>query len=222
MTIPQAATVRPYRPEDRAAVFRIAADTAFFGEPIEAYFEDRHLFCDAFYSYYTDLEPENGWVACAEGRVIGFIVGSTDTKAYQRRLMRHILPPVVLRFLRGAYHPGPQAWRYLRALAAAAVHREFPHADLDRYPAHLHINLEAGWRGYGLGRRLMEAFIQRLKSMNVSGVHLHTTSMNRAACGLYRSCGFDLLDSRVTRIWAHLIREPVENRCYGLTLTCER
>ena len=50
--------VRPYRQGDRDAVHRIAADTAFFGEPVEAFLDDRRLFCDAFCSYYTDLEPE--------------------------------------------------------------------------------------------------------------------------------------------------------------------
>jgi hypothetical protein len=51
--------IRPYQPKDRESVFRIAADTAFFGAPIEAYMEDRNVFLDAFYAYYTDLEPEH-------------------------------------------------------------------------------------------------------------------------------------------------------------------
>lgn len=40
--------IRPYYPNDRDALFRIAGDTAFFGNPIEAYMEDRRLFLDAF------------------------------------------------------------------------------------------------------------------------------------------------------------------------------
>jgi hypothetical protein len=58
--------IRPYQPKDRESVFRIAADTAFFGAPIEAYMEDRNVFLDAFYAYYIDLEPEHAWVACSE------------------------------------------------------------------------------------------------------------------------------------------------------------
>jgi hypothetical protein len=48
--------IRPYQPADRQAVFRIGADTAFFGAPIEVCLEDRNLFLDAFYACYTDLE----------------------------------------------------------------------------------------------------------------------------------------------------------------------
>ena len=45
--------VRPYQPEDREAVLRLGADTAFFGAPIEACMEDRNIFLDAFYVYYA-------------------------------------------------------------------------------------------------------------------------------------------------------------------------
>ncbi len=46
---PPATTVRPYRPEDRAALLAIGADTGFFGAPVEAFYEDRRLVCDLLY-----------------------------------------------------------------------------------------------------------------------------------------------------------------------------
>src|SRR5687767_4188416 len=42
-------TIRPFELHDRESVFRLAADTAFFGEPLEAYLDDRRLFCDSLY-----------------------------------------------------------------------------------------------------------------------------------------------------------------------------
>lgn len=84
--------IRTYQPADRQAVFRIGADTAFFGAPIEAYMEDRDAFLDAFYAYYTDLEPEHTWVACADGEVVGFLAGCVDTRIHNRKLMRVIIP----------------------------------------------------------------------------------------------------------------------------------
>ncbi len=65
-------TIRSYEHPDRQAVLRIAAETAFFGEPLEIYLDDRRLFWDVFYRYYTDLESEHGWVACAGDQVVGF------------------------------------------------------------------------------------------------------------------------------------------------------
>ena len=57
---------------------RIAADSAAFGEPVEAFLDDRRLFWDAFYCYYVDFEPEHAWVAVVEQDVVGFLVGCTD------------------------------------------------------------------------------------------------------------------------------------------------
>ena len=67
-------TVRPYQVSDRESVFRIGADTAYFGAPVEAYMEDRNVFLDGFYAYYTDLEPEHAWVAILFGDVVWFLI----------------------------------------------------------------------------------------------------------------------------------------------------
>ncbi len=80
--------IRPYKPADRQAVFRIGGDTAFFGAPIEAYMEDRTAFLDAFYAYYTDLEPEHTWVAAANEEVVGFLTGCVDTRVHDRKIQR--------------------------------------------------------------------------------------------------------------------------------------
>ena len=210
--------VRPYVPADRVAVMRIAADTAFFGEPVEAFLEDRRLLAEAFCAYYADLEPEHAWVACAEGQVVGYLLGCLDTRAQRRRWAQKVLPRVAWRALKGRYRLGRRTARYAFAHVRALLRGEFPHADLAAYPAHLHINVEAPWRGRGLGRRLIEAFLAQARAAGVVGVHLETTSQNVAACRLYERLGFRLLAARPTRLWAGLIVGPVENRCYGMAL----
>jgi ribosomal protein S18 acetylase RimI-like enzyme len=210
--------VRPYNPADRAAVHRIAADTAFFGQSVEKTMDDRNLFCDAFYAYYTDVEPEHGWIATAGQEVVGFLMGCVETAGRGRRWLRHVLPRLVRRTLRGQYHIGKRTRTYLAALARAVLRGELPHVDLERYPAHLHINVDAAWRGRGLGRSLMEAYLGQLRQLRVPGVHLETTSMNQVACQLYEKVGFELLEARPTRIWAHLVDQAVELRCYGMRL----
>jgi len=216
--------VRPFHPADREAVFRIAADTAFYGAPVEAMLDDRRLFCDVFYRYYTDFEPERGWVAeVVEGgqaRVVGFLMGSTDP-ARRQRAMRGLIANVAWRALGGGYRVGPKTWRYAFALLGQALRRELPAADPQRYPAHLHINLEAGWRGQGLGRGLMQAYLDQLRALGLPGVHLHTTSLNAAACRLYEKMGFQLLDARPTRLPAALGLGTFENRCYGRRLSTD-
>jgi ribosomal protein S18 acetylase RimI-like enzyme len=210
--------IRPYQPTDRQAVFRIGADTAFFGAPIEAYMEDRNAFLDAFYAYYTDLEPEHTWVACADGEVVGFLAGCVDTRIHNWKLLRVIIPRLTGNLLRGKYHFGKRSVHYFGGLLGGLLRREFTRVDLETYPAHLHINVGSAWRGYKLGQRLMEAYLGQLRALGITGVYLDTTSLNEVACRLYEKMGFRLLDARPDRFWAKWFGHPVENRCYGLRL----
>jgi predicted N-acetyltransferase YhbS len=59
---------------------------------------------------------------------------------------------------------------------------------LQNFPAHLHTNLRQPYRGQGVGRELIDAFLSALSSQGVPGVHLH--------CGagpipFYEKCGFN-------------------------------
>lgn len=210
--------VRPYCSSDRQAVLDIAADTAFFGEPVEAFLDDRRLFWDAFYRYYTDWEPEHAWVACVDDHVVGFLMGCMNTEQQRRVVFREMWPRTMGNLIQGAYHLGKRTWRFVLRSALAFLRREYPSVDLNLYPAHLHINITAGWRGLGLGRRLLEAYLTQLRRLQVPGVHLETTNLNVIACHLYQRLGFRLLEARPTQMWVDLVHRPVENRCFGMKL----
>lgn len=213
-----ATTIRPFEPADRQTLFRIAADTAFFGEPIERYLDDRRVFTDLFYRYYTDFEPDLCWVAETGGVVVGFLAGCARSSKQDETIRRFLLPEVLKGLIRRRYRIGRKTLRYATALALAALLGEIPPANQTEYPAHLHINLDAAYRGLGLGRRLMAAYLSQLEQMAVPGVHLHTTNINQAACVLYKRMGFTLIAQRPTRIWKHLVDKPVVNRLYGKRL----
>jgi ribosomal protein S18 acetylase RimI-like enzyme len=196
---------------------RIAADSAAFGEPVEVILEDRRLFCDAVSRYYLDYEPEHAWVAVVEPEV----VVSCRLHGWARRaacLATRILPRLAWGLLRGRYRVGSRTWQQACNELAAVMRREFPPVDSARYPAHLHINVDAAWRGRGAGRSLMEAYLAQLRSMGVPGVYLRTTNLNVAAGALYTRLGFQLLGARPTRLWGQATDQPVENLCYGLRL----
>jgi ribosomal protein S18 acetylase RimI-like enzyme len=67
----------------------------------------------------------------------------------------------------------------------------------------------------------MTAYLDQLRELGVPGVFLDTTDINAAACRLYESLGFTLLDKRQTTVWREVIAGPVENRSYGLKLVSE-
>jgi GNAT superfamily N-acetyltransferase len=67
----------------------------------------------------------------------------------------------------------------------------FPHfsALTPRWPAQLHVNLDAGWRGRGIGARLVAAFSDLARTGGAPGVHVVTTRGARNV-GFYLANGF--------------------------------
>jgi ribosomal protein S18 acetylase RimI-like enzyme len=208
--------IRPYEPRDRLAVWRLAADTAFFGDPVEAFLDDRALFCDAFVAYYTDWEPEHIWVAEGSGAVVGYLTGCRDNQRRGHILRAHILPRVLWGLIGCRYRIGHKTLRFGWRGVLAWVQRAGPHAALDRFPAHLHVNVATEVRGQGVGRALIEAMLAHFWGLGVPGVHVHTTSHNQAACHLYAKAGFYLLAAAPTSLWRGLVDGPIESRIYGI------
>ena len=216
------ASVRPYRAPDRAAVLQIAADTGFFGAPVEAFLDDRRLMQDVFVAYFVDREPEHLWVAEAEGEVVGYISGSTGGSRASRGRAR-TAAVAALRLVTLRYRVGRRTVRYFGRVAAAVLRGDYPHADLVQYPAELHINLAQAARGLGLGKSLMNACLDQMSALDLPGIHLNTTSLNTAAVRMYDKMGFQLLGRKRTRLWEPWLHgAQVENLVYGKRLLTRR
>ncbi len=212
-------SIRPFRSEDRDGLFKIAADTAFFGEPIEIYMEDRRIFLDAFYAYYTDYEPEHSWVATANDEVVGFLTGCVDSARKDQIVNKQINPKMLFRLLTGYYRVGPKARRYLWRMLKSKRNHLHPSINLAEYPAHLHINVDEKWRGHGIGIRLMKVYLDQLTYLKVPGVHLGTSSENLVACQLYEKLGFKLVEEKPSILWDGIVDHPVQNRAYAMKLS---
>ncbi len=65
---------------------------------------------------------------------------------------------------------------------------EFAHLSR-RFPAHLHINLTAAWRGRGIGVKLIEAFAAHARRAGAPGMHVVTAEGARNN-HFYMKCGF--------------------------------
>jgi ribosomal protein S18 acetylase RimI-like enzyme len=182
--------VRPYVPGDRAEVRRIFAETADAGGPIEGFFHDRELAADLVTGPFLDVEPEWSWVAESDGKVAGYLTGAVRTD-FRRRWK--VAVGGTKAFLRAA---GRRTfWRRSTARMAAAGFLTFLRGGatpsvLRRYPASLHIDLDSAFRGAGLGRRLMDCFIDQARSLGVPGVHAVVRGDNRSAHAFFRRMGF--------------------------------
>lgn len=212
-------SVRPYQPRDRDAIRRIYADTAFFGEPVEAYFDDRDLFADLGIDAYLDHYPQYTWVAGSAETVVGYIVGCPlgDAKIRRHNLAR--LPCLVWHLAAGRYRVGRKTLAYVYDQALAAIRRELIEIHSALYPANLHINLLPEYRGRGLGSAMLHAYLGNLRARGIPGVHTVSSSRNEAALRMYRRFGFTVLAERTTRMWArHVGGEPVRLIGLGLRL----
>jgi ribosomal protein S18 acetylase RimI-like enzyme len=212
------ATIRHYQTADQQKVLEISADTAFFGEAVEAFLDDRQLYMDAFGRYYTDQEAQYAWVAENLEGVVGFLFGCADTPLHAKRWRSYILRVVLLKAVSGKYKLGKKTASFAWGMLMGSLRDEQANIDLMEFPAHLQIDIRDGYRGAGLGKKLIEAYLEQLQGMNICGVHLETTSHNEAACHLYEKIGFHMLDEKPNRFWTRMLGYAVYNRSYGLKL----
>jgi ribosomal protein S18 acetylase RimI-like enzyme len=68
-------------------------------------------------------------------------------------------------------------------------------AELDDFPAHLHIDLLPELQGQGFGRQLMRTVLAELHRRGIPGVHLGVSPTNLPARAFYRKIGFRPLPS---------------------------
>jgi len=181
---------------DWPAIRRLCCQTGDGGDPIEP--GRWAFFAEVWIGAYERLAP--GWAFVAEeaGVLVGYLTGCPDTAAFERARAFRITLPLLARVAAGRYGWTADARRFVRrafGLARTAEQR-FP-ADLlatlpARYPAHLHMNVAAGFRGRGLGAALVERYLRALRDVDAPGVHLFCGA---GPLGFYRRQGFAELAS---------------------------
>jgi len=184
--------IRLYESRDREMLRQIACDTADMGEPVENFFGDREVVEDLLTRYYTDYEPESLWVAEYQRRVIGYLTGCLDTRRYFRVMVWRLVPQIVIKsILRGVFLR-QDTLRLFRAAIKTGWLGGFRrrHIPLDKYPAHLHMNVQKGFRSQNVGKRLVERFIEQAEVRRLCGIHLAVREDNVRAGKFFRQLGF--------------------------------
>ncbi len=192
--------IRKYQPKDFLAIEEIVYRTGYKGEDLtgQGFLDDKRLVFLIFIYYYPKYEPEHCFVAVETqtDQVIGFICGTPDTDQQETQFEKLMPWRIGLRSF------GYTLWRYPRTfrnifrmknIRPDISSKEFGKILLS-YPAHLHINLLPEFQRLGLGNRLMQTFLDHLKTLNVSGVHLQTSSYNQKAIPFYQKLGFELVN----------------------------
>jgi ribosomal protein S18 acetylase RimI-like enzyme len=160
--------VRPYRPEDEAAIRRLCCDTAFFGAPLARVFADGERYADLYVQPYLRYQPDLAFVAESQGRIVGYLVGAARPDFERLRVLWAVRVVLCMlgRYLRGDYRRSPDRGRFVRWLVTRSF-RERPLRPA-HCTAHLHFTLAEQARGRGLAVALWRRFEEALRARGVA------------------------------------------------------
>ncbi|GIH03975.1 acetyltransferase [Rhizocola hellebori] len=184
--------VRPYRAEDREAVYDICVSTAHHGGDARGHYRDPGILPEIFAGPYLFFEPQFAFLLADESdRPVGYVLGTGDTAKFVKRFRDEWLPMVSDRY------PPPQdepadadgAMRHELHLPERMIVPE-----LAAYPAHLHIDLLPGYRRQGHGQALMRRLVQALADARVPALHLALVTANTGARAFYDSIGMHVIN----------------------------
>jgi ribosomal protein S18 acetylase RimI-like enzyme len=205
--VPGGLEIRPYRPGDREQIAGICVRTAAGGGDATGVYSDDVLMPEVFALPYLEYAPDLAFVVAegaggaegaeaGEGRVLGYALGVADTGAFIDWYAREWAPGFLAR------HPSPgpptgasPAFTEMQLVNAGGDPERMRIAELDAYPAHLHIDLLPELQGQGWGRRLIATLLAALAARGVARVHLGVDPANTDARAFYRRLGFHELPS---------------------------
>ena len=181
-------TIRPYHPSDLPGIYRICLLTGEAGGDATGLYRDPDLLGHLYAGPYPVADPGLAFVVVDELGPAGYIVATADTHRFEQWLEHRWWPTLRTRYpVRQDPHDGTEDH-----VLVGRIH-DWAAADdalVDRFPAHMHIDLLPRVQGQGLGRRLVETLSAALRDRGVPGLHLGVDSRNEGAIAFYTRVGF--------------------------------
>ena len=176
--------IRPYHANDKADVGFVCLNS---DGPCKASKRGRNFLLAVYCDYYIENEPENCFVATDENdKAIGYIISTESFDKFKEVYMRD-------------YYTRIKKWEYRRRKSALRA-IESQEKYKEEYPAHFHIDLLPQYQHKGLGRKLMDALCDKLRSNGVSGVMFTVWYKNYNAIRFYEKYGFQLIETKETTL----------------------
>jgi len=186
--------IRPFQPDDLDALYRISLATGLAGGDASHLYEDGKLMGHIYAAPYAVLEPQLALVVEDGEGVAGYIVGTTDTTAWEVKLEQAWWPALRKRYpLPAETDAGRWTPDQRRAFT---IHRPTPTppAVAQLYPAHLHMNLLPRLHRQGIGTMLLERWTALARARGAKAMHVATNRANEGSVVLWRRMGFADLD----------------------------
>lgn len=183
--------VRSYQPSDLHALRALFA-RAGEGSPTASLWQHPASEAALYLDPYLQVDPDSVFLAVIDDLPVGYLTGCLDSSRLPNAAE---LMPRVIQEHRLYTRRGPMIF-FARSVVdrVSARLRRAPVADGglsdQRWPAHLHINVAPEARRSGVGRALMDAWFDRLRTHRVPGCHVQTVVQNEAAIRFFERMGF--------------------------------
>jgi len=203
---PKEGIIRPFEERDRESVRAICRRTGQKGRPTRIFFEDEDIIPMIYADYYLDNESDSCFVAEVDGKVVGYILGCLDTRRYNKVMFTRVYPRVCLRIfwkILTLQYRKKRTYTTLWWVISRGWSEGFS-VPIHRYPGHIHFNLESGYRGGGLGKRLSIAAGRRMFEKGVIGSHCiirEEEGDNSLSGFLCRERGYNILEIKRNTVW---------------------
>ena len=177
--------IRRATPNDGEAMSSIALRTADAGQDGTALYDDPTLFGQVWALPYLSIGPAVALIAEEQGQVIGYVVGTPDSRAFEAAAETDWWPERRARYSRrddgsqdaaicALFHAPPRAAEML----------------LTDFPAHMHLNVAPDWQGRGVGPALAQSWLAQARAARVRGVHVGVLRRNLRGLAFWQRQGF--------------------------------
>lgn len=195
---------------DLPALYRIALLTGDGGEDASSHHVDADLVGHVFVGPYVSLSSGRSFTVVDADGVAGYVLGTPSTRRFLAEREHEWFEPLRRRY----------SLIDRDRLSAADLEildlfdTPYPVTDdvVERFPAHLHIDLLERCRGRGVGRAAMLRMLEALADGGAHGVHLEVDQRNERAIGFYRGLGFDVVD---TLHDSYVMARPLDGAAVG-------
>ncbi len=183
-------TIRPARSGDQPRAYYVCLKTGDHGRDGEPYYrDDPDALGRIFVGPYLAFEPALSLVLEDSGGVCGYALAAFDSRIFYERYEREWRPKLCAEFRMPSGEPA--TWTRTETVHSWYHRPEyFCPEPYKQYPSHMHIDLLEHARGQGLGRRMMEQLMDRLRDQGSPGGHLAVSVQNISALAFYERLGF--------------------------------
>jgi ribosomal protein S18 acetylase RimI-like enzyme len=183
--------IRPYEQSDLARLREICVLTGAAGGDATGLYSSDDLLPDLFLEPYVTFAPGWAWVVEVDDEIQGYLVAVSDTVAFTSWWVDTWTP-----WFATLYPRPEQPYSEEERLVLRGYHPDQIHiAEVDDFPAHLHIDLLPAAQGHGWGKNLIGRLRSELADVDVPGVFASLDAENVTARGFYERVGFSELPS---------------------------